>query len=80
MLYEINFLLNQTYHSYIRKIGFLVLVYFMFIYVCLEIIRNTNTLCHQNRKFLMLQKVAHVITIKCQRTDDVRSAAFVIFG
>jgi hypothetical protein len=79
MLYEINFLLNQTYHSYIRKIGFLVLVGDI-IAVYLEIIRNTNTLCHQNRKFLMLQKVAHVITIKCQRTDDVRSAAFVIFG
>jgi hypothetical protein len=28
-----------------------------------EIIRNTNTLFDRNEKFLMLQKVVHVITI-----------------
>lgn len=43
-----------------------------------EIIRNTNTHFDRNEKFLMLRKVVHVITIKCQRADDVISVAFFI--
>jgi len=48
------------------------------IVVCSEIIRNTNTLFDRNEKSLMLQKVVHIITIRCQRSDDVSSVAFVI--
>jgi hypothetical protein len=43
-----------------------------------EIIRNTNTLFDRNENFLVLQKVVHVITIRCQKSDDVSSVAFVI--
>jgi hypothetical protein len=46
--------------------------------VCSEIIQNANTLFDRKEKSLMLQKVVHVITIRCQRSDDVSSVAFVI--
>lgn len=43
-----------------------------------EITRNANILFDRNEKFLMLQKVVYVITIKCQKADDVSSVVFVI--
>lgn len=61
----------------IKNIGWLMLVREI-IAVYSEIIRNTNTLFDRNEKFLMLEKVVHVITIKCLRADDVSSVVFVI--
>jgi len=71
------FYFHQTFYSCIRNVGWLMLIREIIV-VCSEIIRNTNTLFDRNEKSLMLQKVVHIITIRCQRSDDVSSVAFVI--